>query len=63
MDVAPFLETYRRHGEELLAMAIIRVIDPQPLRSHSSRREQLALSQEWDAYHSPNHLSTVRKET
>ena len=62
-DVAESLETYTRHAEELLAMAIIRAIDPQPLRLQSSRWEQLALSREWDAHLSPNHLSTVLKET
>ena len=62
-DVAASLEMYTRHAEELLAMAIIRAIDPQPLRLQSSRWEQLALSREWSAHLSPNHLSTILKET
>lgn len=44
-------------------MAIIRAIDPQPLRLHPSRWEKLFLSQTLDVRVTPKHLSTVLSET
>jgi transposase len=62
-DLEATLDTYTQHAEELLAMAVIRAIDPQPLRLHQSRWGQLALSRDSDARLSPKYLSTVLKET
>lgn len=53
------LTDYTRYAEEVVAMAIIRAIDPQPLRLHPDRWETLYLSQDFDVGVSPNHLSDV----
>lgn len=51
------------HAEGLLVMAIIRAIDPQPLKRHPSRWEQLALSRDRSVTVNPKHLSSVLKAT
>lgn len=61
-DVRKALEQYTPHADELVAMAVIRAIDPQPLRLHPSRWDKLYLSQELDVTVSPKHLSEVLKE-
>lgn len=62
-DVEALLTEYTPNAEELIAMAIIRAIDPQPLRLHRSRWDQLALSRERTPSLSATHLSTVLQET
>lgn len=62
-DLGETLADYTPHHEELLSMAIIRALDPQPLRLHASRWEQLALSRNSTARLTPKHLSTVLQET
>lgn len=62
-DVHETLEAYTAYGDELVAMAVLRAIDPQPLRRHPSRWEKLYLSQELDVTVSPKHLSKVLRST
>lgn len=58
-DVHETLEQYTPYADEAIVMAIIRAIDPKPLRLHSSRWEKLYLSQQLDVSVSPKHLSSV----
>lgn len=62
-DVQNLLGEYTPYADELVVMAIIRAIDPQPLRLHPSRWEKLYLSQELDVRVAPKHLSKVLHET
>lgn len=62
-EVSDLLAEYTPHANELLAMAIIRALDPQPLRLHETRWEKLALSREIPARLSPKHLAEVLRET
>lgn len=62
-DVHALVAEYTPYADELLAMATIRAIDPQPLRSHPSRWEKLYLSQELTVRVTPKHLSNVLHET
>lgn len=62
-DVHDLLAEYTPYADELLIMAIIRAIDPQPLRLHPSRWEKLYLSQELTVRVTPKHLSNVLHET
>lgn len=62
-DVRNLLPEYTPHSEELIAMAIIQALDPQPLRLHASRWEKLAISRNRSVRLSPKHLSTVLEET
>lgn len=56
------LAEYTPYADYFLAMAIIRAIDPQPLRLHPSRWEKLYLSQELTLRVTPKHLSNVLHE-
>lgn len=62
-DVHELLAGYTPYADELVAMAVIRAIDAQPLRRHRSRWEKLYLSQELDVTVSPKHLSLVLRVT
>lgn len=62
-DVHELLDQYTPSADELVAMAVIRAIDPQPLRRHRSRWEKLYLSLELDVTVSPKHLSSVLRAT
>jgi len=58
-DVHEELAQYTPYADEVVAMAIVRAIDPKPLRLHPSRWEKLYLSEELDVSVSPKHLSSV----
>lgn len=58
-DAQETLKQYTPHADEAITMAIIRAIDPEPLRLHPSRWEKLYLSQQLDVSVSPKHLSSV----
>lgn len=58
-EVHSSLADHTPYADELVAMAIIQAIDPQPLRLHADRWEQLYLSQEHDIRMGRNHLSKV----
>lgn len=62
-DAHQMLDRYTPYADELIAMAVIRAIDPQPLRLHPSRWQKLYLSQELPVTVTPKHLSKVLKET
>ena len=62
-DVRERLGEYTPYADELVAMAVIRAIDPQPLRLHPSRWAKLYLSEELDVRVTPKHLSQVLHET
>lgn len=62
-DVKRTLPEYSPYTEELIAMAIIRAIDPQPLRLHPSRWEKLYLSQQREVRIDSDHLSSVLQHT
>jgi len=62
-DVDRSLREYSPYSDELIAMAIIRAIDPQPLRLHASRWEKLYLSEQRDVRLDQDHLSSVLHHT
>ncbi len=62
-DVRELLGEYTPYADELVAMAVIRAIDPQPLRLHPSRWKKLYLSQELEVTVAPKHLSQALHET
>lgn len=62
-DVEGELRQYTPHAEELIAAAIIRAIDPQPLRLHESRWKKLYLSTEIEAGLSPKRMSHILRDT
>lgn len=62
-DVKASLALRTPYADELLAMAIIRAIDPRPLRLHPSRWERLHLSRTWNVNLDPTHLAEVLRAT
>lgn len=62
-DVDQTLQEFSPYTDELITMAIIRAIDPQPLRLHRSRWEKLYLSEQRDVRVDPDHLSRVLHHT
>lgn len=58
----PLEKVFPLHWKELLACAIVKTIEPLPLKLISSRYEKLALSNTIDAALSPNTLSKVLHE-
>ena len=62
-DVHKMLDRYTPYADELIAMAFIWAIDPQPLRLHPSRWQKLYLSKEFNVTVTPKHLSNVLKQT
>ena len=62
-DVEPLLTERTPYARELIAAAIIKAIDPKPLRLVASRWEKLYLSKQLDIRLAPKHLSTVLRHT
>ncbi len=62
-DVEPLLTERTPYARELIAAAIVRAIDPKPLRLVASRWEKLYLSKQLDIRLAPKHLSTVLRHT
>ncbi len=62
-DVEEELKQYTPHYRELIAAAIVKAIDPKPLRLLDSRWEKLYLHKRVPARLSPKHVSSVLKET
>lgn len=62
-DVEELLKQYTPHYRELVAAAIVKAIDPKPLRLLNSRWEKLYLHKEVPAKLSPKHVSSVLKDT
>lgn len=60
-NVHDSLKNYTPYADELVSMAIIRAIDPQPLRMHPSRWEKLYISRDMNVTVNPKHLSSVLK--
>lgn len=62
-DMEAELKQYTPHYRELIAAAIIKVIDPKPLRLLASKWEKLYLHKENPARLSPKNISAVLKDT
>jgi len=62
-DVEEKLSAYTTHYKELIAAAIIKAIDPKPLRLLASRWEKLYLQKEIAVNLSPTHVSSILKDT
>ena len=62
-DVEEKLKAYTTNYRELIAAAIIKAIDPKPLRLIASRWEKLYLQKEMDVNLSPKHISKVLRDT
>jgi len=58
-DVEDLLAEATPHSSELIAAAIIKAIDPKPMRLLASRWEKLYLSRQVDVSLSPKHISSV----
>ena len=63
LDLEEKLKGYTPHYRELIAAAIIKAIDPKPLRLISSRWEKLYLQKVIDVNLSPKHISSVLRDT
>lgn len=62
-EVHEELEKYTPHADELVAAAVIRAVDPKPLRLHESCWADLHLSRDLDVKMSAKHLSKILKAT
>lgn len=61
-DVEEKLRAFTHHYKELIATAIVKSMDPKPLRLVGSRWEKLYLQREMAVSLSPHHLSSVLKD-
>ena len=61
-DIVPILNDLTPFGQEILAFAIIKLIDSQPLKLVSSRWEKFYLSEDIRVSLSPKHISSVLHE-
>lgn len=61
-DVEQILEPLTPHYREIIASAIIKAIDPKPIRLYSSRWEKFALSNQMEANLSPKRVSSMMKD-
>lgn len=60
--LAPLKQSFPRRYKEIIAMAMVKTIDPQPIKLIKSRWEKLHASTNIEASLSPNTLSSVLKE-
>lgn len=63
MDIEEKLRAYTASYRELIALAIIKAIDPKPIRLTSSRWEKLYLQKEFSVNLSPKNISKILRET
>lgn len=62
-DVGEILKDLTPHYRELLASAIIKVIDPKPIRLYLSRWEKFSLSKTMDVHLSAKNISSILSAT
>lgn len=58
-DVKNVLKDLTPHYRELIASAIIKVIDPKPIRLYSSQWDKFYLSKKWGVHLSPKTVSSI----